>query len=108
MPATPLPKFGRIEINPTNDRYWIDFNAALLHPLRQIPIADAVLAVPTNTHQHELKSKTTPLEYGSARVTAADSAQLLRSVSGSLFAAQEREQHGLSCIPGAAGLGSPE
>ena len=62
IPANPPRSFGRGAMNPTQDRYWIDLDAALLHPLRQIPVADAVLAVPTNAHHDDLNRKTTPRE----------------------------------------------
>ena len=50
-------------MNPKDDRYWIDLDAALLHHLRQIPAADALLAVPANANEDDLNRKTTLLEH---------------------------------------------
>lgn len=50
-------------MHPTHDRDWINLDAALLRHLRQIPVADAVLVVLTNTHQDDLDRKTRPLEH---------------------------------------------
>jgi hypothetical protein len=49
---------------PTHDRRWFYLDAALLHHLRQIAIADPVLAGLANTHQDDLNRKTTAFEHG--------------------------------------------
>ena len=37
-----------VTLNPTKDRAWVDHDAALLHHLSQIAVADAILAVRPN------------------------------------------------------------
>lgn len=43
---------------------WVDVNAALLHHLGQIAVADAVLAVPTDAQQNDLDGKRRRLNRG--------------------------------------------
>lgn len=46
--ADPLLDLRRVALNPSVDRRWVDLDPTLLHHLRQITIADAVLAVPAD------------------------------------------------------------
>lgn len=50
-------------MDPPHDCGWIHFCAALLHYLRQIAVADPILAVLANTNQNDLDRKTTTLEH---------------------------------------------
>ena len=40
-------------MNPAHDRGGVHLQAPFLHHLRQVPIRDPVLAVPTNTDQYD-------------------------------------------------------
>ena len=50
-------------MNPAHDRGRVRFDAALLHHLSQVAIADPVLAVPANAKQNDLHRKPTALEH---------------------------------------------
>ncbi len=53
-------------MHPAHDGRRVHFQAALQHHLPKIAIADAVLAVPANTHQNILDRETTALEHKSS------------------------------------------
>jgi hypothetical protein len=55
--ADALLDLGRIALNPTKDRGWVDLDTTLLHHLGQITVADAVLAVPAPAQQDDLNGK---------------------------------------------------
>jgi hypothetical protein len=56
----------RITMHPAHKRRRAYFHAALLHYLHEIPIADAVLAIPANTKQDDLNGKAPTLEHSSS------------------------------------------
>ena len=53
IPPRPLLQLTRVPRHPAHDRRRICFHATLLHHLHEMPIADAVLAVPANTKQED-------------------------------------------------------
>jgi hypothetical protein len=84
MPAHSLLGLWRLPLHPAEDRRCVDLYAPLLHPLSQIAIGNAVLAVPANTKHDDLNGKAPTLEDDpsyrpgpalafSAMVTATDS-----------------------------------
>jgi hypothetical protein len=56
----------RVSLYPTEDGRGIHVHAALLHHLRQIPLGDAILAIPPNTDQDDLHRKAAALEHTSS------------------------------------------
>jgi hypothetical protein len=51
-----------VTLNPAKDRARVDQDAALLHHLSQIAVADAILAVPGHAQQDNLNGKAAALE----------------------------------------------
>jgi len=51
-------------MHPAHDCRRVYFDATFLHPLRKITVANAVLAVPTDTKQKALNRKAPTLEHG--------------------------------------------
>ena len=55
-------EFGRIALHPAEQCGWTDRNAALLHHLRQISVANSVFELPADTQQDDLDRETASLE----------------------------------------------
>jgi hypothetical protein len=53
---------GRIALNPTKDRGWVNGDTTFLHHLGEIAIADPILAVPAHAEKDDLDRKATALE----------------------------------------------
>jgi hypothetical protein len=66
IPPHAFLKLRSIALDPTKDRQSIHVHTALLHHLGQIPVRDAILAVPANTDQNDFYRKAAPLEHTSS------------------------------------------
>jgi hypothetical protein len=62
IPADQLLQLRSVLLDPTVDRGVMNFEATLLHHLRQVPIANVELQVPAHAQQNELGRKVTSLE----------------------------------------------
>jgi hypothetical protein len=63
IPSGPLLQLRRVAMDPAHDRQRGHLDTAFLHHLHEIPIADAVLAVPANTKQDDLNGEAPTLEH---------------------------------------------
>ncbi len=56
-------KLRCVAVNPAHDRGRVHFIPELLHHLRQVPVANPILAVPTNAYQDDFDREMTMLEH---------------------------------------------
>ena len=62
VPTDQLLQLGRIGLYPAIDGRVVNVEASLLHHLRELPVADAVLQVPADAKQDEVRRKVSPFE----------------------------------------------
>jgi hypothetical protein len=60
--ADPLLDLWHIPLNPSENGGWIHLNATFLHHLRQVAVADPVLAIPAHAQKDDLNRKAAALE----------------------------------------------
>ncbi len=62
VPTDQLLQLRRIGLYPTIDGRVVNVEASLLHHLRELPIANAVLQIPADAKQDEVGRKVSPFE----------------------------------------------
>jgi hypothetical protein len=55
-------RFPGLTLHPAEDRGWVHVDAALVHYLGEITVADGVFTVPAHAQQDDLDRKATALE----------------------------------------------